>query len=117
MTRPDDVEPEQLADGTAARQKEDLFRAAAASVALVVAPLLGLGPLVWLVAAVPMLALGALVPRVPGDRWWRLPVVLGLALLPAGWALGSEAPLTALTFLAAFFGGVSGSAWLLGRRA
>ena len=83
---------------------------------MMVPPLVGLNFLTWLAAALPMLLLGACVPRIPGVRWWRLPVVLGLALLPAGWAIGSDAPLVALTLFAAFLGGVSGSAWALGRR-
>ena len=107
---------EQVDDGTAPRGGLDLAGAVLGGLALAAAPGLGLDVLPWLAAALPMLALGALVPRVPGDRWWRLPVVLALALLPAGWAIGSDAPLLALTLLAALLAGTSLSAWAAGRR-
>ena len=103
-------------DETAPCGSLDLAGAILGGLALA-APLgLGLDVLPWLAAALPMLALGALVPGVPGDRWWRLPVVLALALLPAGWAIGSDAPLMALTLLAALLVGTSISAWVAGRR-
>jgi len=106
----------QIDDGTAPRGGLDLAGAVLGVLALAAAPVLGLQVLPWLAAALPMLALGALVPRAPGDRWWRLPMVLALALLPAGWAIGSDAPLTALTLLAAVLAGTSISAWAAGRR-
>ena len=107
---------EQIDDGTAPRGSLDLAGAVLGGLALAAAPALGLDVLPWLAAALPMLALGALVPRVPSDRWWRLPAVLALALLPAGWAIGSDAPLIALTLLAALLAGTSISAWAAGRR-
>lgn len=100
---------------TAPRQAQDLAGAVVAGAAVVAALVLGLPVSAWLAAALPMLVLGGMIPRVPGDRWWRLPAVLGVALLPAGWAIGSDAPLVALTLLAALVGGASASAWLLGR--
>ena len=106
----------QIDDGTAPRGGPDLAGAVLGGLALVAAPVLGLDVLPWLAAALPMLALGALVPRVPSDQWWRLFVVLALALLPAGWAIGSDAPLLALTLLAALLAGTSISAWAAGRR-
>lgn len=106
----------QIDDGTAPRGGPDLAGAVLGALALAAALGLGLDVLPWLAAALPMLALGALVPCVPGDRWWRLPVVLALALLPAGWAIGSDAPLMALTLLAALLAGTSISAWAAGRR-
>ena len=106
----------QINDETAARGGPDLAGAVLGALALAAALGLGLDVLPWLAAALPMLALGALVPRVPSDRWWRLPAVLALALLPAGWAIGSDAPLMALTLLAALLAGTSISAWAAGRR-
>ena len=107
---------EQIDDETAPRGSLDLAGAVLGGLALAAALGLGLDVLPWLAAALPMLALGALVPRVPSDQWWRLPVVLALALLPAGWAIGSDAPLMALTLLAALLVGTSISAWVAGRR-
>ena len=106
----------QIDDETAPRGGPDLAGAVLGGLALAAAPVLGLDVLPWLAAALPMLVLGALVPRVPSDRWWRLPVVLALALLPAGWAIGSDAPLMALTLLAALLVGTSISAWVAGRQ-
>lgn len=107
---------EEIDDGAAARQGQDLAGAVLGGLGLAAAPVLGLDALPWLAAGLTMLVLGVLVPRLPGDRWWRLPVVLALALLPAGWAVGSDAPLMALTLLAALLAGTSASAWALGRR-
>lgn len=98
-----------------ARQTPDLVGAVLAAAALAAALVLGVGPWAWLVAAAPMAMLGAFLPRVGSDRWWRLPVVSALALLPAGWAVGSGAPVVALTLLAALLGGTCLSAWLHGR--
>ena len=106
----------QIDDETAPRGGPDLAGALLGGRASASALGLGLEVLPWLAAGLPMLALGALVPRVPSDRWWRLPAVLALALLPAGWAIGSDAPLMALTLLAALLAGTSISAWAAGRR-
>ena len=107
---------EEVRNDTAPRDGQDLLGAVIGVVALAAALGLGLDVLPWLAAALPMLALGAVMPRVPGETWWRLPVGLALGLVPAAWAIGSDAPLTALTLLAALLAGASISAYALGRR-
>lgn len=101
---------------TAPRRAEDLVGAVLGIAGLTAAPLLGLTVGAWLAGAVPMALLGAIVPRTSSDRRLRLPAVLAVALLPAGWAIGSKAPLVGLTLFAAFTTGACLSAWLLGRK-
>ena len=88
---------EQIDDETAPRGSLDLAGAVLGGLALAAALGLGLDMLPWLAAALPMLALGALMPRVPSDRWWRLLVALAQAQPHPGGrqsSRGRAAPLT-----------------------